>query len=667
MKVGSPEAIQMLIDNGADKEIRSTMDTKFLTPALLAVVEGQVDCLEKLIDNDVNLLAESSKFYLQFQDEEKNEDYGMFTLAVIHDQPKIIEFLVSLGEDTWRNIEKTENSSHGKQRGTIMGLAVKLNRIKCLETLLFEDFSPGEDAKDLKHALCLAAESGNSECLDLLLEYGIASEDDILPQTEYTDVEQRTLLFAVLRDDEQMLKTLLDNGFGVSLWDGNMSALHAAAVQGNVNCLKYILEHRRSMQSGNGIRATDGCGKSALWYAARRGHPECIEMLIKAGAWPTNFENGLDIVEDTFGHQHYCVPCQRKQTCVCYGIVNKCQIQGTDHTKLECIYHADGHGYENFCTDDCNCDMGKTIELLCSHAISVYGEENDVGQQCVSQILNKAMNACICNDQADTLKWVLTQGADPTQIVMLPPNGKIYPLFGAIFAEADKCFKVLLEYGKTFLPEKCPIDLSIPNITYNGKPTLETVVHLALVMDLWDTGCYIKCLHEVGVDLNQRYPNPSGSGPKRLAIHEAVNQSTDVAKIMISLGVSPVLNPDEDVVLESPYPGHLDEMLDTAKHFIVAGFDKAKILKNFDKNIPWRQDGFDVHKPLTEEDQEKIDKFVSDMTTYNSLQEHCREAISKYLMSVRRDTNLFFLMPQLMVKPHDDIWMNDLLLYGLKL
>ncbi len=249
----------------------------------------------------------------------------------------------------------------------------------------------------------------------------------------------------------------------------------------------------------------------------------------------------------------------------------------------------------------------------------------------------------------------------------LPPKGKTYALFGAIYAEAEKCFKVLLEYGRTFLTDKSPIDLTIPNISYYGEPTSESVVYMSVG---WDTGSYVKSLHEIGVDLNERYPNPSGSGPKCVAIHYAVNFSMELTKLMISLGVSPNLDAHEQIILKTPYPGRLDRMLDDAKFLIVAGFDKAKVLQNFQRSIPWRQEGYDglhVRIPLTEEDQDKIDKFVSDMTTYNSLQEHCREAIIKHLMSVRLDTNLFFLMPPLMVPGHDDIWMNDLLLYGLKL
>ncbi len=412
VKVGSPEAIQMLIDNGADKEIRSTRDTKLLTPALLAVVEGQVKCLEKLIENDVDLTVECSKIYSDSYDQEdNNEDYGLFGLAVVHDQPKVIEFLVSLEEDKWRSIEKAENSAHVKHRGTIMSLAVKLERIECLETLLYEEFSPGENTDDLKHAVCMAVKTGNSEFLDLLLEYDI--HETVLPRAEYTDVEQTALLYAVLRDDEQMLKTLCDNGFRICLWDGYMTALHGAAVQGNVNCLKYILEHK-SLDVEDGIRAKDGFALSALWYAARRCHPESIKILIEAGAWPSDFEDALSIVECTSGHQHYCVPCQKKQLCICYGTTSKCQIKGIDHLELECAYHEDLKFNPDACTSDCNCDIPKTIEILCNYAISVYKGEDEVGKERVSQILNKAMNACICTDQPEALKWVLMQGADPT-------------------------------------------------------------------------------------------------------------------------------------------------------------------------------------------------------------------------------------------------------------
>ncbi len=682
VKAGSPEAIQILIDNGADKEVRSTLDTKFLTPALLAVVEGQVDCLEKLLENKVDLLVESSTNYPDYyNDNQKTEDYGVFALCVVHNQPKCLESLVLLDEDDyeWRNLEKAENAVHGKQRGTILGLAVKLNRIECLKILLDEDFSPGKDSDDLNHALCLAAEYGNSECLYMLLEYDC--HFDIIHNEDCTKVEQRTLLFAVLRNDEQMLEVLVENDFQIDLYDGNMSALHAAAAQGNVKCLKFILDHMVPIPgdpirlSENELRAEDGYGKSALWYAAIRGHPECIGILIGAGAWPSTFEDGLDIVACTKGHQHYCVSCQKKQTCVCYGTRNECQVNNVDHDILECQYKK---RYDpDSCTEDCNCDLNMTIKMLCTYALGRYGEENEVGQQRISQILNKAMNACICTDQPETLKWVLSQGADPTESVTLPPDGIAYPLFAAVDAESVQCFKVLLEYGRSFLPEKSPIPddhlTSLHPIEYFPYPE-ETILYYAMTDGIKaDREAYVKSLYDAGLDLNQRHPNPS---PDRYSppILQAINlgfYDLDCAKQMLSLGVSATLHFDEKVILTPPSNCRTDlnEMLAKAKLLLAAGFDRAKVLSNFDANIAWRnRESAIMGGPLRlrKKDHDRIEEFVAKMTTNRSLQELSRDAIGEHLMTIHPNTNLFHLMPQL-VLPWHAFWMKDFLLSGIKL
>ncbi len=652
VKAGSPGAIQVLIDNGADKEIRSS---QFLTPVLLAVVEGKINCLEKLLENEVDLMVESSKVDQEVND----EDYGIFALCVVYDQPRCLEVLMSLDEDEWRSVEKHENTVHGKERGTIMGLAVKLNRMECLKILLKKHCSPGEDSNELNHAFCKAADQGNSECLHLLFEYNL--HQNVVLHDSYSVVEQRTLLFAALRDNEKMLHTLVEKGFRVRLRDEMMNALHAAAVQGNFSCLKFILEHT-NLNDGEGIRVKDGYGKTALYYAVLRGHPKCIEILIEAGAWPSTFKDGLRIITCSIQHKHYCVPCQGKQTCVCYGTMYHCQINKTEHN-IECKYreYYDTDS-EDICTGMCNCDMGNTIEMLCRHAMLLYVNDDESGQDRKSEVLMNALNACLRTDQPETLKWVLNEG------ITFPPNAETYFLYSAVEGRSERCLKILLDYGRSFLPEKSPLGWSNME-AYLG---FSSILFWAIFMDIKGSGFLVKPLFDVGFDLNERGTENIDVFEYCPAILYAINtRPIGVAKVMISLGVSANLSLDENIQLEPPseymdLDEQLDKMLEKAALLLTAGFDREKVLGNFRANIPWRRDETPVVRLLNEEHQDKINKFVLDMTRNRSLQELCRDAIGKHLMSVHPNTNLFLLMPQLVIPGHQK-WMKDFLLCGVRL
>ncbi len=681
VKAGSPEAIQILIDNGADKDVRSTLETDLLTPALLAVVEDQVDCLSKLMENNADLNAESTKDYPRYyQAHQKTEDYGIFAMCIVHNRVKCLELLMSQDGDIWRGLEKAENDVHGKERATIMGLAVQLNRIECLKMLLKEGCSPGSDVHDVSHAFCHAAETGNSECLDLLLQHNLHL--DILDKVNFSTVEQRALLFTVLRNDEEMLKTLTEYGFCVRPWPGNQSALHAAAGQGNVNCLNFVLE-QEGFQDENVIKAIDWYRRSPLWYAANRGHPECIKILIKAGAWPDTFDGALDIIKGTNDHQHFCLPCQMQYTCTCYGTKNYCQINHVDHNG--CVYE-DTSSDPECCAEACKCDMTETIKMLSIHAINVHGDNSKDGLKRISKILNKAMHASICKDQPEALKWVLSQGASPTDLLPFDRNGVARPLFAAVEIGAEKCFNVLMEYGQSFLQEKSPLSkeyLNTPQPVGSFQQfamypfACETILYFTIANDCLDTEYYVRKLHAIGVDLNERYHHSTILHPsvRRYSplILQAVNMyDSYIAKLMISLGVSATLRPNEEVILEPPYESQgLQKMFEKANLLLAAGFDRSKVLACFKPSIPWRQNGYYrmLNTPIPEEDQDRINKFVADNTRNRSLEELCRDAIGEHLMSIHPNTNLFHLMPQLadlLVPPHA-IWMKDFLLLGVKL
>ena len=101
---------------------------------------------------------------------------------------------------------------------------------------------------------------------------------------------------------------------------------------------------------------------------------------------------------------------------------------------------------------------------------------------------------------------------------------------------------------------------------------------------------------------------------------------------------------------------------------MAAGFDRTTVLGIFDDSYQrsWLQfEDFSDKDELSDKEIEELDLFLDEITENRSLQELCRDAIGKHLMSIHPDTNLFCLMPKLFVPGH--FWMNAFLLYDIKL
>ena len=56
------------------------------------------------------------------------------------------------------------------------------------------------------------------------------------------------------------------------------SPLHAAAINGSLRAANMLLE------AGALVHVRDGLGHTALYYAARQGHEDMVDLLVKTGA-----------------------------------------------------------------------------------------------------------------------------------------------------------------------------------------------------------------------------------------------------------------------------------------------------------------------------------------------------------------------------------------------
>ncbi len=295
------------------------------------------------------------------------------------------------------------------------------------------------------------------------------------------------------------------------------------------------------------------------------------------------------------------------------------------------------------------------IFIFCKSALAQYVDESEVGQQQISETLNWALNLCLLNDQPDSLKWVLSQGADPTKLVVMRNGAKTYPLFLAVDLKSGTCFKILLDYGKTFLPNRTPIDLNICAPHNDNIPILYWIIN----MDFTANGVFMKLLLETGYSPN-RNPQWDVKYPPILC---AMSRHGAHVKAMLLHGASATLGPGEKIILDPTCVALLKPkgVRDRANILLAAGFDRTAVIECIasKEDVWWR-----TYLRYDDEKIKEVDKIVADLTRNRSLQALCRDAIGQHLMSVHPETNLFCLMPKLVVPGHE-FWMKDFLLYDI--
>ncbi|XP_038879943.1 probable E3 ubiquitin-protein ligase XBOS32 isoform X2 [Benincasa hispida] len=137
-------------------------------------------------------------------------------------------------------------------------------------------------------ALHLAATNGHSRCIRLLLADYIPSMPNFREiMSQLTDNEESILEF-----DHRALSKIINQTA-----DGGITALHMAALNGQVESVQLLLEFGASVSEvtlGDGtIIDLIGAGSTALHYAACGGNAKCCQLLIARGASLTaRNENG---------------------------------------------------------------------------------------------------------------------------------------------------------------------------------------------------------------------------------------------------------------------------------------------------------------------------------------------------------------------------------------
>jgi ankyrin repeat protein len=116
-------------------------------------------------------------------------------------------------------------------------------------------------------ALCIAAQNGHAECVEML----IAAGADLNAGTSGSP-----LAWASGRGHEGCVKALAKAGADLSLGHGSMSALMSAIAGGHARCAGILVEE------GSPVDAVDDKGRTALDWAKLKRQDECVETVLAA-------------------------------------------------------------------------------------------------------------------------------------------------------------------------------------------------------------------------------------------------------------------------------------------------------------------------------------------------------------------------------------------------
>ncbi|KAJ0171309.1 hypothetical protein K1T71_012859 [Dendrolimus kikuchii] len=232
LKMKSPEMLLMLLENGAQVDC---IDDSGDTILHVCVINKLENCLKVLADS--NHIEPSLLTKVINKKNNKGEN-------VLHTAMKInwlpgVHLAIKLISDI---ISQTNDGN------TAIHLVAEIGDIDILETILsFDDVSKGLNYRNKKGetAFCRAVFQGHSSCAERLFKAGA---DPLIP------------------------------------CKGNVTAIHICAKYGYIDILKFLLNTGRFKEMLNWQTSMEHEGFTPIHFAASYNHPDCVQLLITAGA-----------------------------------------------------------------------------------------------------------------------------------------------------------------------------------------------------------------------------------------------------------------------------------------------------------------------------------------------------------------------------------------------
>jgi ankyrin repeat protein len=285
---GHAEAVKLLLENGADATIA---DGEGVTPLMNAAENGTVAV--------VKLLTESTEDPVAYLNSVSNTGFTALIVAAAHGHLPVMEYLLDAGADV--------NVPHENGLTALMYAAAG-GHVDAMKMLM----DKGKADIHARHsnegtAFMEAAMGGFLDAMQLLIDRGAAIDfvdaegvTPLMAVASLGNLEAQSLIIENLKKkmNDQELKDHI-NLFA----DSGGSSVMFAASGGHADCTKALMEYgadinavaaatpeylvkvKKQMEEGSYSEPDPHVnGVTALHVAAQRGHLECVQVLIDAGA-----------------------------------------------------------------------------------------------------------------------------------------------------------------------------------------------------------------------------------------------------------------------------------------------------------------------------------------------------------------------------------------------
>ena len=287
---GHVEVIRVLLDNGADKDVRNNYNS---TPLHSASIGGHVAVVHLLLEHGKNATLTD------------DQDFEAFVLAYQGGHSKAARLFLEFGRGMGflrKHINEWPPLNRALFEGDIVLTCDLLKRGADLAAPAHDGFLP----------LQAASLGGHTEAIRVLLEHGV-------DMTAHNNHVRPPLHLASFAGHVEMVEILLEHGADASatVTDG-LTSLHLASFGGHIGVVHILLQHgmdstnqtddgwtslhlasfggymgiaRLLLEHGADAEARNWEGLTPLHFAAMRGHMEVVGFLLECGVGVTVQDN----------------------------------------------------------------------------------------------------------------------------------------------------------------------------------------------------------------------------------------------------------------------------------------------------------------------------------------------------------------------------------------
>ena len=254
---GHLSCVELLLQEGADVNMK---DKDGKTALMYGIISGNIDCAELLIKAGASV------------NDKANHGETALLLAAVQNADTCVSALIQGGADV-NNEPLVKSAMYGNYKcvDLLVKAGADVNSVSKFTPLLSAvliDHKNCENNAKVMGMTFIAENHSHKKCIDILLNAGADVNTKVCN-------ENHIYFRAVRSENDADTVNITDPNLAIV---SGCTALHKAAENNHPECIELLV------QAGADVNLIDNTGSPALYYAATNGHDKCVELLTNAGA-----------------------------------------------------------------------------------------------------------------------------------------------------------------------------------------------------------------------------------------------------------------------------------------------------------------------------------------------------------------------------------------------